>query len=121
MLVGDAGHLIDPLTGEGIGNAFYSGFIAAEQARDCLAAQNYSAEFMLAYDKRVERVLGSEMKLSYRMQEIARYPALLNFTGSIIAGNRKMLDVLSNMYTDFDLREQLVKPWFWIKMFLKGK
>ena len=119
MLVGDAGHLIDPLTGEGIGNAFYSGFIAAEQARDCLEAQDFSEKTMLAYDKRVERVLGSEMKLSYRMQQIARFPIMLNIIGSIIANNRKTLDVLSKMYTDFDIREQLVKPWFWMKMLLK--
>ena len=74
---------------------------------------------MLAYDKRVERVLGSEMKLSYRMQQIARFPIMLNIIGSIIANNRKTLDVLSRMYTDFDIREQLVKPWFWMKMLLK--
>ncbi len=121
MLIGDAGHLIDPLTGEGIGNAFYSGFIAAEQAQDCLQAQDFSAAFMKAYDTRVERVLGSEMKLSYKMQEIARFPFLLNLTGRIITGNRKMLEVLSKMYTDFNLREQLVKPWFWVKMFWAKK
>lgn len=116
MLVGDAGYLVDPLTGEGIGNAFYSGFIAAEQARDCLAAQDFSAQTMLAYDERVDRVLGSEMRLSYKMQGIACYPRLLNLSGQIIRSNQKMLSVLSRMYTDFDLREQLVKPWFWLKM-----
>ena len=68
MLVGDAAHLIDPLTGEGIGNAFYSGFIAAEQAIECLKANNFSTTFLTAYDKRIRRVLGSEMKLSYRIQ-----------------------------------------------------
>ncbi|GAB5555717.1 MAG: geranylgeranyl reductase family protein [Saprospiraceae bacterium] len=121
MLVGDAGYLVDPLTGEGIGNAFYSGFIAAEQARDCLEAQNFSAEILKAYDIRVERVLGSEMKLSYRMQSIARYPFLLNIIGRIINSNRKLLYVLSNMYTDFNLREQIVKPWFWLKMIFSKK
>lgn len=117
MLVGDAGALIDPLTGEGIGNAFYSGFIAAEQARDCLAANDFSAARLLAYDKRVERVLGSEMKLSYRMQELARYPWLLNIIGYIIEKNQKILSVFSGMYTDFNLRKQIVTPWFWLKMF----
>ncbi|HKK74647.1 MAG TPA: geranylgeranyl reductase family protein [Saprospiraceae bacterium] len=122
LLVGDAGALIDPLTGEGIGNAFYSGFIAAEQARDCLLANDFSAATLRAYDKRVERVLGSEMKLSYRMQELARYPWLLNIIGRIILGNQKMLFVFSRMYTDFNIREQVVKPWFWLKMlFSKAK
>lgn len=119
MLVGDAGHLIDPLTGEGIGNAFYSGIIAAEQAVLCLQEKNFSEKFLIAYDVRIQRVLGSEMKLSYKMQQIGGNPLLLNFVSNIIDGNRKLLEYFSAMYTDFDLREKLVKPWFWIKMWLR--
>lgn len=119
MLVGDAGHLIDPLTGEGIGNAFYSGFIAAEQAEQCLTENNFSADFLQAYDVRVARVLGSEMRLSYQIQRIMQYPFLVNIVARIIANNQRMLHVLSAMYNDFNLREQLVKPWFWVKMVLR--
>ena len=121
MLVGDAGHLIDPLTGEGIGNAFYSGIIAAEQAQKCLEAQDFSANFMQAYDVRVQRVLGSEMKLSYRLQKMLRYPLIVNIIARIIAGNQKILTVFSKMYTDFNLREQLAKPLFWLKMAFSKK
>lgn len=121
MLVGDAGHLIDPLTGEGIGNAFYSGVIAAEQAQKCLELNEFSAKFMQAYDVRVQRVLGTEMKLSYRLQKILRYPIIVNIIARIIASNQKILSVFSKMYTDFNLREQLAKPLFWIKMALLKK
>lgn len=119
MLVGDAGHLIDPLTGEGIGNAFYSGFIAAEQAEQCLLKNDFSASFMKAYDVRVKRVLGSEMKLSYKMQRMASYPFLVNLIANIIASNQKVVNVITGMYTDFNLREQIVKPMFWLKMMFK--
>ncbi|NET33631.1 MAG: geranylgeranyl reductase family protein [Cyanothece sp. SIO1E1] len=118
MLVGDAGHLVDPMTGEGIGNAFYSGFIAAEQAQACLKEKNFSAEFLQAYDVRVARVLGSEMKLSYRLQKFISFPWVANAMGYIISRNQKTIKVLSNMYTDFSLREQLAKPLFWLKMYL---
>ncbi|HMQ60472.1 MAG TPA: geranylgeranyl reductase family protein [Flavilitoribacter sp.] len=121
MLVGDAGHLIDPLTGEGIGNAFYSGFIAADQAVNCLQANDFSAEAMKAYDVRVARVLGSEMKLSRKLQEVMRYPAIVNLMGYVISGNRKMLKSLSDMYTDFNLRERLLTPFFWFKMLFARK
>ena len=120
MIIGDAGHLIDPLTGEGIGHAFYSGFIAAEQAQVCLEKEQYDAEFMQAYDVRVARVLGSEMKLSYQLQRLMRYSRVVNFLASIIASNKKWLDTLSRMYNDFDLRGQLVKPFFWVKMLFKS-
>jgi len=119
LLVGDAGHLIDPLTGEGIGNAFYSGFIAAELAETCFATGDFSAEALFAYDVRVRRVLGSEMKLSYRLQQAGKSPLLLNAIANIINGNQFLMDYLSGIYTDFHLREQLVKPWFWVKMWWK--
>ncbi len=118
MLVGDAGHLVDPLTGEGVGNAFYSGFIAAEQAQACLRANDFSAAFLQAYDVRVARVLGSEMKLSYRLQKFISFPWVANTLGYIISRNQKTINLLSNMYTDFSVREQLAKPLFWLKMYL---
>ncbi|MCB0634333.1 MAG: geranylgeranyl reductase family protein [Saprospiraceae bacterium] len=119
LLVGDAGHLIDPITGEGIGNAVYSGFIAAELAEQCLVENDFSAGRLKAYDERVARVLGKEMKLSYRMQKLMAYPGVVNIMARIVAGNQKMLQILSRMYSDFDLRTQLARPWFWIKMFIK--
>ncbi len=115
MLLGDAAHLVDPLTGEGIGNAFYSGFIAADQAQACLAADNFSASFMQAYDRRIDRVLGGELRLSYQLQRLARYPAVVNVLARIIHGNRGLVDAISRMYTDFEYRKQLVNPLFWLR------
>ncbi|MCB0571248.1 MAG: geranylgeranyl reductase family protein [Phaeodactylibacter sp.] len=119
MLAGDAAHLVDPLTGEGIGNAFYSGFIAAEQLQQCLVSNDFSASFMKAYDQRISRVLGSEMRLSYSLQKMLMYPVLVNALAHLISSNRKVLEVLSGMYTDFSLREQLARPFFWFKMLFK--
>jgi len=115
MLVGDAGHLIDPLTGEGIGNAFYSGFIAAEQAQACLQANNFSAAFMKNYDQRVQRVLGSEMRWSYRLQKVLAYPWLANLLGNIIADNAYFVRFCSELIVDLGNLERLFKPTFWIR------
>lgn len=119
MLVGDAAHLIDPLTGEGIGGAFYSGFIAAEQARDSIAAGDFSAQALLAYDVRIARVLGTEMKLSYRLQQLMGYPRLVNVLAVLIARNQRFVEAFAAMIDDFELRKQLVRPSFWIKTMLK--
>ncbi len=117
LLTGDAGHLIDPLTGEGIGNAVYSGFIAAELAGNCLAERRFDAEFLKAYDVRIERVLRTELRLSYRLQQIMQYKWITNLLTGIVAANPKVVEVLCRMYTDFELRKQLVKPTFWWKLF----
>ncbi|PPK88402.1 geranylgeranyl reductase family protein [Neolewinella xylanilytica] len=117
LLTGDAGHLIDPLTGEGIGNAVYSGFIAAELAEKCLAQQRFDAAFLAAYDVRIERVLRTELRLSYRLQQIMQYKWITNLLTGIVAANPKVIEVLCRMYTDFELRKQLVRPTFWWKLF----
>jgi geranylgeranyl reductase family protein len=117
LITGDAGHLIDPLTGEGIGNGVYSGFIAAELAERCLAENRFDAKFLAAYDVRIARVLRTELKLSYQLQQIMQYKWITNFLTGIVAANPKLVELLCRMYTDFELRKQLVKPAFWWKLF----
>jgi geranylgeranyl reductase family protein len=116
MLLGDAGHLVDPVTGEGVGNAMYSGWIAAEQAVECLKRDDFSAKFMNEYDIRVNRVLGVEMKLSYQLQRILAYPTIVNFFARKLDKSTKLKQMLIRMYTDVDLRKQLVHPVFWFKV-----
>lgn len=115
MLVGDAGHLIDPLTGEGIGNAFYSGFIAAEQAIHCLQTNNFSADFIKNYDRRVQRVLGSEMRWSYRLQQLLAYPWLANVLAKIIADNAYFSHFFSELVLDLSNQKKLFQPSFWLR------
>ncbi len=121
MLVGDAGHLIDPLSGEGIGNAIYSGFIAAEQAAQCLKSKNFSAAFLKAYDERVARVLGAEMKISYQLQKLMARMWLVNFSAKLVARNPNLIYTISEMYADLSMRQQALNPVFWLKMMLGKK
>lgn len=116
LLVGDAGHLIDPLSGEGIGNAIYSGFIAAEQAAAGLAAGDFSAAALQAYDVRVARVLGKEMELSYRLQKMMARPWLINRLSGIAVRNRTLIDTIAQMYTDMEVRNKATNPLFWARM-----
>lgn len=121
LLVGDAGHLIDPLTGEGIGNAFYSGYIAAELAERCFVENRFDADFLSAYDVRVGRVLRKEMRLSFQLQQIMQHRRITNLLTGFIADNPKLIEILCRMYTDFDLRKRLVRPSFWLALLLRKK
>ena len=115
MLIGDAAHLIDPLSGEGIGNAIYSGVIAAEQAQACLSANDFSEKTMLAYDARVERVLGKEMQLSQRLQKLMGRTWLVNLLADWVARNRKLVDFISLMCIDLEVRKKALNPVSWVK------
>lgn len=119
MVMGDAAHLIDPLTGEGIGNGMYSGIIAAEQALVSLRQNDLSADGLSDYDVRIKRVLGAEMEVSYKIQKSLGYPWIVNTLANIINGNPNAVSVLSRMYTDLELRAKIYKPSFWMGQALK--
>lgn len=79
MLCGDAANLIDPATGEGIGNAMLSGRLAAEQAVECLKNNVFDANYIKQYDEAVYNVLWKELRNKKLVQQcIGHSPALLN-------------------------------------------
>ncbi|MDB9883066.1 hypothetical protein OAD66_08050 [Bacteroidia bacterium] len=78
MLVGDSASLIDPFTGEGIGNAMISGKWASEQARDALYEGDFSVNALKQYDKTVYKKIGGELRVSAVMQKLIKYPWLFN-------------------------------------------
>ena len=119
MVLGDAAHLIDPLTGEGIGNGMYAGIIAAEQALKSLEANDLSADGLSDYDVRIRRVLGAEMEISFRIQRSLRYPLIINTIANIIHARPGIVEVLSRMYTDLDLRAKINQPSFWMMQALR--
>ena len=118
MLVGDAAYLIDPFTGEGIGNALYSGRIAGLQAAEALKANNFSATQLAKYDAEVYRVMGPELKLSTRIQKLVRFPWLFNTLMKVSSRNKQLQELLSCMFYEGDLRKRLTKPSFYFKLLL---
>ncbi|PRY07888.1 geranylgeranyl reductase family protein [Pontibacter ummariensis] len=116
MLLGDAGALIDPFTGEGVSNAMISGRWAAEQVFQCLQAQDFSTAFMQGYDKAVYNRLWKELKLSRQMQRLLNYPWLFDKVASKASKNTVLAETISCMFNDLDLRERLKQPSFYLKL-----
>jgi len=117
LLVGDAGHLIDPFTGEGISNAMISGRWAAHQTVAGLQAGDLSADFLRGYDQAVYRRLGNELKISTRLQQLLAYPSLFNTVVKRANRNPALKQLLSSMFNDLDLRSALRNPAFYAKLF----
>ena len=79
ILTGDAASLIDPASGSGIGNAALSGKFAAEQIIKCFATKNFSADFMKAYDKKLYKEIGTELKRNgWALKYLSRIPMFIN-------------------------------------------
>jgi len=118
LLTGDAAFLIDPFTGEGIGNALYTGRIAANHAAKALEQNDFSAAAFAAYDTEVYRVMGPELLISHRLQKLVKYSWLFNLLVKISIRNKQVKELLSCMFYEVDLRKKLAKPSFYIKLLL---
>lgn len=118
LLIGDAGHLIDPFTGEGISHAMISGVYAADIAAEVLVEKDTSAKRLLAYDQRVWKRLGKELAISTRLQQMANQAWLFDFVVDRANKNPALADTISSMFTDLDMRERLKKPGFYMDLLL---
>ncbi|MDZ4846141.1 MAG: geranylgeranyl reductase family protein [Chitinophagales bacterium] len=119
LLTGDAASLIDPFTGEGIGNAMFSGMFAAQQAVACLKQNDFSVKFITDYDKKVYTRLWRELSLSRRMQQMVTVPWLFNFIVNKATSNKALQETISCMFTDLDLRKKLRQPKFYFDLLFR--
>ena len=79
MLIGDAAGLIDPLSGEGVGNAMVSGKLAAQTAVEALEKGKFDEKFFKKYDKALWDTIKDEIKTSYRVQRLGKkFPKLID-------------------------------------------
>ena len=113
LLVGDAGSLIDPFTGEGIGNAMISGMEAAKALALKLSDSTYPLE---EYDKNVYQKLWKELQLSTKLQQLANKKWLFNWLINKATTNETLSTTISNMFMDLDIRDQLKQPSFYFKI-----
>ena len=118
LLVGDAGHLIDPFTGEGISHAMISGMHAGDVAAETLgrAAGCPTAAMLADYDVRVWRRLGKELAISTRLQQLADRPWLFDLVVGRAVKNPALADTISSMFNDLDMRARLRQPSFYLKL-----
>jgi geranylgeranyl reductase family protein len=116
LLIGDAAALIDPLTGEGIGNAIVSGKIAGEIVQQAIENQAFDAEFLKQYDRAIYKKLWRELKISHQLQRMMQYPWIVNILSSIALRSKEFTSVMTAMFTDIDLRKKLRDPRFYFRL-----
>jgi geranylgeranyl reductase family protein len=89
MLCGDAASLIDPATGEGIGQAIISGRYAGWHAMECFKKNDFTASFIKEYDNLVYAKLWKENRRRYRVQQLINgRPGLVNSLVNIANKNK---------------------------------
>jgi len=69
MLVGDAAHQTNPLTGGGIANAMRAGKIAGTVAAKAIRNRDYSEKFLMQYQKEWKKSWGKRHDALYRLKK----------------------------------------------------
>ncbi|SMG13053.1 geranylgeranyl reductase family [Marivirga sericea] len=116
LLLGDAASLIDPFTGEGIGNALRSGRIAAEYIIKAFENQNFTSDALKQYDKMIYHKMWNELRVSRQLQKLLKYPRLFNFVVKQANNNSSVRTLLTSMLDNVDLKKELVKLGFYLKL-----
>jgi geranylgeranyl reductase family protein len=116
LLTGDAASLIDPFSGEGIGNAMVSGEVAAHVVKEAFINQDFSGDFLRTYDKLIFRKISHDLRTSSRIQHMAGYSWLFNFVVGKAAKNEDLKKMLTKMYASEDVKSKLMNPLFYVKL-----
>ena len=116
LLLGDAAGLVDPFTGEGIGNAMVSGRIASEIAAKSKQDNNFTKQYLKKYDQDLWGYLGNELSTSSKLLKLAHSKFLLNFVIDRAARNKKVRDLMSGMLAEEIPKSELSNPLFYLKI-----
>ena len=116
MLLGDAAGLVDPFTGEGIGNAMVSGMYASRVASKAIKLNNYKDAIFEEYDSLLWNELGGELRTSSKLADLARHSFLLNFVINRAVRNKGVRDIISGMLSQEISKDDLSRPSFYFKI-----
>jgi geranylgeranyl reductase family protein len=119
MLLGDAAGLIDPFTGEGIGNALYSARFAVPTAKKAIEINDVSEASLAEYDRLLWKSIGNELSVSTKLQRISRFRPLINFVINKAARNPEVAGIIAGMMANEVPRKDLANPLFYLKLLVK--
>ena len=121
-LVGDAASLVDPFSGEGVGNALCSGKYAAVVIGESIAktpgSAPLSSESLARYGKLLDDYVYPEMVDSYRLQRASRFRFLLNMFIGKAADKQDVRQMLVNMVNSDEEKKKTQSPLFYLKLLL---
>lgn len=118
VLIGDAASLIDPFSGEGIGNGMTSGLLAARIIDAALKDNDVSEKRLKEYEKLLWQEIGPELHNSYILQRIGSFKFLLNFVIHKAAKNKEIQQTISGMLSNETAKKDFISPLFYVKLLL---
>ncbi|MAF36061.1 hypothetical protein CL622_03000 [archaeon] len=116
VLIGDAASLIDPFSGEGVGNAMLAGKTAAKYINRALSENFFHADLLVEYEKELWDAIGPELDTSYKLQKIGRIKTVLNLVVSKAQKSPQVRETISSMLGSEEAKKNLAGPLFYLKL-----
>ncbi len=121
VLVGDAASLIDPFTGEGIGNAMTSGNLAAKAIHRALEKNDFSEATLSEYERTLAAELDTELQKSFKLQQRGAWNIngnywLLNYIVKKAATNKHARQMIAETLSNETARKELTDPIVYLKI-----
>ena len=119
LLIGDAASLVDPFTGEGVGNALRSGRIAATHLLSCFRLKQFDEKFNQNFDQLIYAKMGKELKISRTLLNLSKHAWFLNYTVKKANKNEHFKNFLMNTLFQVEMKSNLQKPSFFYNTFIR--
>ena len=113
LLIGDSGSLVDPFTGEGIGNALLSAKMAIKYYK--MNKNNFDLKAGEDYQKEIWEILGKELTNSFKIQKYTRKRWLIDWFIGKAKNKTELQRILSESLTSKEAQRQLTSPWLLFK------
>ena len=115
LLIGDAASLVDPFSGEGIGNALFSAKLAADSI---IQNGGVDIDSGMVYQQMLWDALGDELTNSHKLQRMSKRTFLLNWILKKAAKKPKIQKLFTDMIASKDAQAKLHSKWYLLRTFL---
>ena len=118
ICVGDAASLVDPFTGEGIGNALLSAKLASTVFDLKIHQDGFTKESADEYQNKLWKELSAELTNSYKLQRLVKKKWLMNFFIGKAVKKDELQRALTDMIASKEAQGQFHSKWWMIKTLL---
>ncbi|MBI9035124.1 MAG: geranylgeranyl reductase family protein [Bacteroidales bacterium] len=118
MIIGDAAVIANPLTGEGISAAMFSGSIAATHAIQCWENNDFSVKTTQGYKKELYKRLWWEITLSHKLQRLITIPGIMNLVGNKYHKSATFKSLLLSCTSNLKPARKIFNPYYLAKILL---
>ncbi len=115
MTVGDAASLVDPFSGEGIGNALLSGKLTSLHFDKERHSGGFTQQDAENYMLDLWNELGGELSNSSKLQKMMKWKRLTNWFVNKASKKEEIGTMMSEMIASKETQKSLWSPWFLFK------